>query len=288
MEPLVLVGLAELARRTAGNPDLSIAMIDGPVMTGHPGLRSTRIKDTSGGHTAACARPGRLACAHGTFVAGILAARRDSTAPALCPDCTLYVHTVFTDHAVNDRTPATTPKHLAAGILACADVGARIINISAALYQPLPDHERQLVDALDFAAQRGVIIVVAAGNDRAITSTALTGHPWVIPVTSYNQAGQPMGRSNLGRSIGHRGLGAPGDRVRSLGPEGGLVMQSGTSVAAPFVTGAIAMLWSLFPDASPTEVRLAVTASRQHRTVVPPLLNAAAAFQAMSRRRCHV
>ncbi|MFB6811475.1 S8 family serine peptidase [Streptomyces sp. NPDC056387] len=288
MEPLPLVRLAELMRRTAGNPNIAVGLIDGPVVSTHPGLRDTRIEETPGGHTASCVRPGHPACVHGTFIAGILAARRDTAAPAICPECTLCVHAVFADHAIHGRTTAATPEHLANGMLACMAAGARVINISAALYDPRPDHERRLVDALDLAVRRGVIVVVAAGNDRAIGSTALTGHSWVIPVTAYNQAGRPMGQSNLGRSIGHRGLGGPGDRVTSLGPDGGLLAQSGTSAAAPFVTGAIALLWSLFPDAPATEVKLAVTASGQRRALVPPLLNAAAALQSMSRRRSHV
>ncbi|MET9694936.1 S8 family serine peptidase [Streptomyces sp. NPDC006514] len=257
-------------------------MIDGPVMGVHPGLRGAWIKETPGGHTARCVRPEHPACVHGTFVAGILAARRTTAAPAICPDCTLCVHAVFTDDVGDGRTPAATPAHLATGILACTAAGARVINISAALYQPIPEHERRLVDALDHAARREVIVVVAAGNDQSIGSTALTGHPWVIPVAAYDQVGRLMGRSNLGRSIGHRGIGGPGDRVTSLGPEGGLLVQSGTSVAAPFVTGTIALLWSLFPDASATDVRLAVTASGPRRTLVPPLLDAAAAFQVMN------
>ena len=73
----------------------------------------------------------------------------------------------------------------------------------------------------------------------------------------------------------------------SLGSHGGLVAQSGTSVAAPFVTGTIALLWSLFPEASATEVKLAVASSGPRRTLTPPLLDAAAALQAMSRRRSH-
>ncbi|WP_345434024.1 S8 family serine peptidase [Actinoallomurus vinaceus] len=288
MEPLPLVRLTELAHRTAGNPDIAIGMIDGPVMAEHPGLQGARIKETPGGHTVNCVHPGHPACVHGTFIAGILVARRGTGAPAICPNCTLCVHAVFADRPVNGRTPTATPEHLTAGILACTAAGVRVINVSAALYEPRPDHERRLIDALDYAARRGVLVVVAAGNDRAIGSTALTGHPWVIPVTAYDRAGRPMGQSNLGHSIGHRGLGGPGDRVISLGPDGGLLAQSGTSAAAPFVTGAIALLWSLFPDAPATEVRLAVTASSRRRTLVPPLLDAAAAFQMMSRRRRHV
>jgi hypothetical protein len=47
------------------------------------------------------------------------------------------------------------------------------------------------------------------------------------------------------------------------------------------VTGTIALLWSLWPKASPTAVMLAVTQGHQGRrsTVVPPLLDASIAYQ---------
>jgi subtilisin family serine protease len=61
----------------------------------------------------------------------------------------------------------------------------------------------------------------------------------------------------------------------------------GTSVATPFVTGAIALLWSEFPAATAAEVKLAVTQSNGVRrtTVVPPLLDAWAAYQVMAKSR---
>ncbi len=56
-----------------------------------------------------------------------------------------------------------------------------------------------------------------------------------------------MAASNLGSSIARRGLMAPGDAVTSLGTNGQTVTSGGTSAATPFVTGAIALLWSIFP-----------------------------------------
>ncbi len=57
----------------------------------------------------------------------------------------------------------------------------------------------------------------------------------------------------------------------------------GTSVAAPFVTGAIALVWSEFPYASAGQIKLAVTKAHAQRrpTVVPALLNAWAIHAAM-------
>ena len=85
-----------------------------------------------------------------------------------------------------------------------------------------------------------------------------------------------MNESNLGSSIGRRGLRAPGDGITSLGSEGQPVTLKGTSVAAPFVTGAVGLLWSEFPAATAAEVKLAITAihGRRRTSVTPPLLDA--------------
>jgi subtilisin family serine protease len=128
-----------------------------------------------------------------------------------------------------------------------------------------------------------VIVVAAAGNQGTLGSTAITSHPWVIPVAAYDLAGRPLGQSNLGNSIGRRGLGALGDRVTSLGTDGKPITLGGTSAAAPFVTGAIALLWSEFPDVPAGAMKLAVAGAyaRRRTTVVPPLLDAWGAYQSL-------
>jgi hypothetical protein len=57
-----------------------------------------------------------------------------------------------------------------------------------------------LRDVLDYAARRGVLMV-AAGNHGTLGSSAITRHPWAIPVVGYGLNGRPMVRSNLGSSI---------------------------------------------------------------------------------------
>ena len=92
-----------------------------------------------------------------------------------------------------------------------------------------------------------------------------------------------MNESNLGSSVGKRGLRAPGLDITSLGTAGKSVTLGGTSVATPFVSGTIALLWSTFPMATALQVKFAVTQTFALRraTVVPPLLNAWAAYQFM-------
>ena len=280
---LAIVKLPGLMERSAGAASVPIALVDGPVATDHPDLSEASIRAVGGGPEAVCTVHQSSACDHGTFVAGILAAKRGSRAPAICPRCTLLARPIFHEAANKGRLPTATPNEVADAIVDAVRAGARILNLSAATGEPSTRTERRLSEALDYAARSGVVVVAAAGNQATLGSSAITRHPWVIPVVAYDRRGQPMGASNLGSSIGRRGLGAPGHAIESLGPEGGMRIGGGTSSAAAFVTGAIGLLSSLYPKASATALRRAVAGGGPRRTVTPPLLNAEAALEAMER-----
>jgi subtilisin family serine protease len=248
----------------------------------HPELAGEHIREIAGSRSGACTQADSAACLHGTFVAGILSAKRGSGAPAICPDCTLLVRPIFADAtAAIGEMPSATPKELAQAILECIGAGARVLNVSAALVQPSIKNDQALEEALDQAARRGVLVIVAAGNQGTLGSTAITRHPWVIPVVAHDHQGRLMDQSNLGGSIGRQGLGAPGDRITSLGTNGKKLTLGGTSAAAPFVTGAIALLWSVFPQATPIHMKLAITQaySRRRPAIAPPRLDAWGAYQ---------
>lgn len=288
---LDLVGLTPLMKVTTGSSEVAIGLIDGPVAPSHPGLATQAVKDIGPGRGVACGHVTSTACMHGTYVAGILIARRGSDAPAICPGCVLLARPIFLDAATGADDPRAEPEDLAQALTDCTEAGARVVNVSAALARPSISDERGLTQALDYAARRDVIVVVAAGNQATLAGTALTRHPWVIPVVSYDERARPLDHSTIGRSVGRSGLGAPGAGITSLGAHGRPVTASGTSVAAPFVTGAVALLCGEFPDASGREIKTALLAARTRRrtTVVPPLMDAWRAYQVLratrSRRR---
>jgi subtilisin family serine protease len=280
--PLDLVKLVPLMERSRGRREIVIGLIDGPVATDHPGFAHAPIRQLA----SACSRLDGVACMHGTFVAGILSATRESAAPAICPGCTLLSRPIFSETAsANEPVPSATPKELATAIAECVDAGARLLNLSASFTQvPSAHDERVLTQALDYAAQRGAMIVAAAGNQGTVGGTMITRHPAVVAVAACDRRGRPLGLSNLGSSIGRRGLRAPGDAVTSLSTHGTATLSGGTSVATPFVTGTLALVWSEFPHVAAARLRLAlVHAHRRERpTVVPPLLDALATYEAMS------
>jgi subtilisin family serine protease len=269
-----VAGLRELMAATAGREDVAVGMIDGPVDLSHPDLRGARAAAVGTGE-AACRVAASEACHHGTFVAGILAARRGSPAPGICPECTLLVRSIFCEAPVVSACPAVTPGELAAAVAETVDAGARILNLSVGLSTTGLGTAPELRDAFDYAVARGTLIVAAAGNHGTVGPVPLLQHPAVLPVAACDLHGRLAGGSNVGIAVGRQGLMAPGSGVTSTAAGGGYTAMSGTSVAAPFVSGAAALLWSLYPRAGAGRVRAALLRPGVPRTaVVPPLLNA--------------
>jgi subtilisin family serine protease len=283
--PLEVVHLRPLTDRTSGRSEVVVGLIDGPVFLTHPDLAGQNIQEVPGKLRGTCARADSAACLHGTFVTGILCARRGSVAPAICPGCTLLVRPIYpeTSPALGDM-PSAIPEELAEAIVDCVNAGARVLNLSSALTKSFSRGSRNVGQVLDYAASRGVIMVAAAGNQGLVGNSVITGHPAVIPVAACDLRSRPLSGSNLGRSIGRRGLMAPGIGITSLGTNGRSQVSGGTSAAAPFVTGTIALLWSEFPHADANRIKLAVlqTWLSPRHTITPPLLDAWASYQALS------
>ena len=114
---------------------------------------------------------------------------------------------------------------------------------------------------------------IGGGQPRYVGSYGIDSASLGGPGGRLRQAGPANGHSNLGHSIGRHGLSAQGEAITSLGAGGGAQTTSGTSAAAPFVTGAIALLLSLFPSATAAGIKAAILRSNGTRrtSVVSPL-----------------
>jgi subtilisin family serine protease len=280
--PLEMVGLTRLMERSRGRPDVAVALIDGPVAADHPDLSVASIRAIPPGAEGRCTRAASQACGHGTFVAGMLCGRRGSAAQGICPDCSLLVRPIFAEAISSaDLVPQATPEDLAQALVECVEAGARVINLSAAMVRPASGGRDRLREALDHAARRGVLVAAAAGNQGTLSGSPIVGHPWVIPVAACDARGRPLPESNLGNSIGRRGLLAPGEVVVGTGVDGRDWKLEGTSVAVPFVAGTLALLLSAAPGATAAAVRWSVLSPPPGRraSVVPPMLDAEAAYQ---------
>jgi PatG C-terminal/Subtilase family len=274
---LDLVNLHPLMRASSGHPSIVVGLIDGPVDLSHPAFASQSLRTVSPTHVAMCENAGSGACVHGTAVAGILCARRGVPAPAICPSCTILLRPIFAENSSESRDlPVASPRDLSRAIIETVDAGAKIINLSLGLITSDLAAFPELDDASDYACKRGVILVAASGNQGRIGFMPLLRHPWLIPVASCDATASVTAESNVSPSIGTRGLRAPGVAVTTTAPAARYAQITGTSAAAAFVSGGLALLWSELPHATAAQVRQAAlqAAGNVHRSITPPLFDA--------------
>ncbi len=186
---------------------------------------------------------------HGTHVAGIIAAEADNRIGIAGVAYEAEIMAL----KIGDGTPA-----LSAGIEAIAyaiDNGARVINASwgvdDAAAAPFLDA------AIAAAADAGVMFVTAAGNepvnvDNSTIYPAASTLDNVITVGASTATDQPASWSGYGATSVD--IFAPGEYIISTVP-GGYAIYSGTSMAAPMVSGAAALLWAATPEATVAEVK---------------------------------
>ena len=197
---------------------------------------------------------------HGTFVAGIIAASPTpgSGFAGVAPGVQIVPVRVATgtEEATGDTF---TPAALARGIRRAVDLDADVINVSASTSFPDPE----LAGAVQYAAQRDALIVASAANGakEGDPVTYPASYPGVIAVGAIDSTGSHADFSQTGPYLS---LVAPGVDVVSIGPHGpGHWQGSGTSYAAPYVSGVAALVRAYHPQLTAAQVkqRLEMTAS---------------------------
>lgn len=201
---------------------------------------------------------------HGTHVAGIAAGNGfvSQKFVGTAPSCNL-----IPIKALNEEGNGTTSDILAAmqwTINNCRLYHIKVINLSLGVSTDSSYEEDPLIKGANAAVQHGLTVVAAAGNngpDRCTINSPATS-PYVISVGAADFASSPSVASFSSRGPTPAGLMkpdllAPGVDIVSLDATNakGYVMQSGTSMAAPVVSGAAACLYSLHPNLTPMEVK---------------------------------
>jgi subtilisin family serine protease len=163
---------------------------------------------------------------HGTSVASII-----SGTEGIAPEVELFIVRVL------DQDGLGNSYHVAQGIVKAVDRGVDIINLSLGMYQDSP----LLRQAVHYAAERGVLLVAAAGNDAYRQLPYPAAYNEVLAVTAVDATGQYALFPNQSTEID---FAAPGVGVLTANEDEGTVLFSGTSAAAPFVSGTLAALLS--------------------------------------------
>lgn len=121
-----------------------------------------------------------------------------------------------------------------------------------------------LQEAIEYASEHGVLVVVAAGNEGSDAEYYPASYPEVLAVAATDENDRRWYNSNYGSWVD---LAAPGSRIRSLrrgvsSPATGTsltTVMSGTSMAAPHVSGTCALLLAANPSLTSDELREIVT-----------------------------
>jgi subtilisin family serine protease len=179
---------------------------------------------------------------HGTHVAGIAAAtRNNATGIAGICDAKLVPYVVVNPCSGSESWVATA-------LVRAVDDGHRIVNMSLQYYAGTT----ALRDAVLYAYGLETVMIAAAGNNGNSAVAFPARWPETIAVAGLTNTGARWSQSNFGPEID---LSAPAFAVQSTVDYTGYNIKSGTSQAAPHVTGVVALMRAKNPSLTAAQVR---------------------------------
>jgi subtilisin family serine protease len=226
------LGVPEVHRTNRGEGIL-VAVIDSGVDAGHPALKGAVLEEFEAVETKKGATD-----THGTAVASIIAAREGMTGVA--PQAMLLSIKAFAPDGKYGRTLGNT-YDLLRGIDWAVKKNAKVLNLSfAGPRDPL------LQSALHAAAERGVVLVGAAGNKGPKAPPAYPGaYEQVIAATATDAKDRLYKQANRGDYVA---IAAPGVDILAAAGKKGYGVTSGTSMAAAYVSGSVALIMQGSPE----------------------------------------
>lgn len=196
---------------------------------------------------------------HGTHVAGIIAAKRGNSLgiDGIASAAKIMVLRTVPDGDERDKDVANAIRY-------AADNGAKIINMSfGKSYSP---HKAVVDEAVQYAASKGVLMIHAAGNssrnndkNENFPNPVYEETRELCPLWIEVGASTPYidslvaDFSNYGRKSVD--IFAPGYEILSTMPGSEYDRSSGTSMAAPVVSGVAALVWSYYPELKAKDIR---------------------------------
>ncbi|HEY9857023.1 MAG TPA: S8 family serine peptidase [Stenomitos sp.] len=225
---------------TQGDPNVIVAVVDTGVDYNHPDLKGQVIKGPDFGNNDNDPMDDQ---GHGSHVAGTIAAigNNGTGVVGIAYKTKILAIKVLGSDGSGDTS------NIAKGILKAAEMGAKVINMSLGG----PQQSQALKDAVDQVTAKGVLCVVAAGNDGNSTANYPAAYPNAFSVGATDQSDKRTSFSQYGSTLD---IAAPGLNILST-TEGDYKQESGTSMASPHVAGAAALLLAKNPQLTPQQVR---------------------------------
>lgn len=222
-----------------GEDNVTLAVIDSGVDGTHPELAGKMVPGRNTNNNSDDTRDG---CPHGTHVAGIAGAIGNNARGVAGVSWGVKIMPIRVLAGCGG-----TEEQCAAGIVWATDHGAHVGTMSLQYYTGTQTFR----DAVEYAYQRGVLLIAANGNGqgRIVAFPARFPHCMGIAATDHND--NFAGFSNYGPECD---VSAPGDTVWSLENGGGYSFKSGTSMATPHTSGLASLMLSYNPGLSPDEI----------------------------------
>ncbi|SKB52077.1 S8 family serine peptidase [Dyadobacter psychrophilus] len=250
-----------------GDARIVIAILDEGVDTKHPDLKD-KIVNAYDAVEQDFSQDPQPEAGHGTACAGIAGASTDNILGVSGIAWNCKIMPVRIAKVNQERKWITSTSTIARGIRYAAERGARVINCSWRYAIP----SWHINDAIDFAISKNAVMVFAAGNEnRSVNYPAkLSKTKSVVAVGATNEwdefkSPSSMDNERWGSNFGPEiTLTAPGVHICTTDNSGignGYDKNSdyifdfnGTSASAPMVSGAVAILLSIRPDLTPSQV----------------------------------
>ena len=230
-----------------GKNSIIIAIVDTGVDYNHPDLKNNILKegDQIVGYDFVNNDPYPMDdYNHGTHCAGIAAAVTNNLIgiAGVSWNCKIMPIKVL-----NSRGRGYS-SWIAKGIKWAADHNANVISLSLGSYE----YSQVLVDAINYAYNKGIVVVAAAGNENTNKRCYPAGYKNVIAVGATDYNNRKASFSNYGTWVD---VSAPGVSILSTLRGKTYGKLSGTSMACPHVSGLVALMLSEKPNLSPSQIR---------------------------------
>ncbi|MCF7930219.1 MAG: S8 family serine peptidase [Acholeplasmataceae bacterium] len=251
---LEMMNIQEAWLFTEGSPDVTIAIIDSGIDINHEEFIGRLSNISYNSRTEQVGLSYVIDTnGHGTSVAGVIGALSDNSKGIMG---IVQESELLIIKANNEDDPSTLEEDesksfsesaIIEGIYYAADHGADVINMSlgGTYANPLTRN------AIEYARDLGVILVAAAGNDGTDELIYPASFDDVISVSAVDEDALIASYSNYGSKID---IAAPGTAIATSLINNTYGYASGTSLAAPQVTGIVALLISQFPNESRTQL----------------------------------
>lgn len=227
-----------------------IGVVDSGVYAAHPDLAGANIQ--AGWNYADNNADVSDTIGHGTFITGLLVARPDNASGicGLCPGATVVPLKAFTAQT------GFLADALRAVEAAWREYDCDIIHMSFGILRAgMSEEHWQMMAATMATASEHALLVAAAGNSNGTDAYYPAACENVISVAAVSEDLTRWSNGSSGSQYNETvDLAAPGEGLTSLSTTGGLKTGSGTSYAAPLVSGAAALLLEREPGLSPAEV----------------------------------